>query len=170
MKTTFRSASAPAAGLAVWPFLVLFIAACSTTAPAPTPESQPVAEMQPAPEAKQAHLTEAPAEEPSAEPTPFVHTVKWPGETLSLVAKWYTGDYANWRRVAKANPALNPHRIFVGNRIVIPEDILKTRTPMPRKLVAGKRPTSKKTPKRPTPQKVPSDAPTPLPLFGPKGG
>jgi hypothetical protein len=156
--------------MAIWPFLALFIAACSTPTPSPTTESPPVADMQAAPVTKETPLTEAPIDEPAPEPTPFVHTVRWPGETLSLVAKWYTGNYANWRRVAKANPTLNPHRIFVGNRIVIPEAILKTRTPMPRKLVAGTRPAPKKTPERSTSQKAPSDTSTPLPLFGPKGG
>ena len=40
----------------------------------------------------------------------FEHRVKWSGETLSLIAKWYTGSYGNWKAIAQANSGLNPNR------------------------------------------------------------
>ena len=66
----------------------------------------------------------------------FVHQVRWRGETLSLIAKWYTGHYGNWRALAKANPDLNPNHIVLGNRIHIPPEMMKTEKRLPRKVVA----------------------------------
>jgi hypothetical protein len=61
----------------------------------------------------------------------FVHTVSLSGETLSLIAKWYTGSLNNWHQLAAANPQIDPNRIFIGNEIVIPEELLTTREPLP---------------------------------------
>jgi hypothetical protein len=78
-------------------------------------------------------------EETSIEPqriSYFEHRVKWPGETLSLIAGWYTGNYGNWKAVAQANPDLNPNRIAVGDIINIPQQMMKTKKPLPRKVVS----------------------------------
>ena len=69
-------------------------------------------------------------------PDYFKHKVRWPGETMSLIAKWYTGRYGNWKALAKENPGLNPNRIVVGNVINIPTKMLKSKEPLPRKVVA----------------------------------
>jgi hypothetical protein len=77
-------------------------------------------------------------EETSVEPERincFEHRVKWTGETLSLIAKWYTGSYGNWKAIAEANPGLDPNRIAVGNTINIPPEMMKTKKPLPRKVV-----------------------------------
>ena len=66
----------------------------------------------------------------------YRHTVRWPGESMSLVARWYTGASKNWRKLAKANPRINPNRIKKGNVIVIPTKMLKTREPLPQKIAA----------------------------------
>ena len=66
----------------------------------------------------------------------FEHRVKWPGESLSLIAGWYTGRYGNWKAIARANPGLNPNRIAVGNIIYIPPELMKTKKPLPRKVVS----------------------------------
>jgi hypothetical protein len=66
----------------------------------------------------------------------YQHTVHWPGETLSLVASWYTGSPGNWRKVAAANAGLNPNRIKGGDIICIPTSLLKTRVPLPQKVAA----------------------------------
>ncbi len=66
----------------------------------------------------------------------FKHTVRWPGESLSLIASWYTGTPRNWRKLAKANPRLNPNRIKGGYVIMIPPALLKTRVPLPQKVAA----------------------------------
>jgi len=66
----------------------------------------------------------------------YRHTVRWPGESMSLIAKWYTGSAKNWRKLAKANPRINPNRIKKGNVIVIPPAQLKTKAPLPQKVAA----------------------------------
>jgi len=156
----------------IWTLLSLFIVGCSTTAPTPTTplESQPITQTQPESEPPAArNVKETPQEKPP-EPKPFIHTVRWPRETLSLVAKWYTGRHTNWKALAKANPELNPHRIFMGSKILIPHAILTTQKPMPRSVAVKKAPTRKETSQPSKTEKgTTADAP-PLPLFGPKGG
>ena len=66
----------------------------------------------------------------------YRHTVRWSGESLSLIARWYTGSSENWRKLAKANPRLNPNRIKKGNVIMIPPALLKTKEPLPQKVAA----------------------------------
>jgi hypothetical protein len=66
----------------------------------------------------------------------LVHKIRWPGETLSVIAMWYTGNFRNWKAVAKANPELNPNRMFCGNELLIPADLLKTRKPLPKEFVS----------------------------------
>jgi hypothetical protein len=66
----------------------------------------------------------------------YKHTVRWPGESLSLIASWYTGTHKNWRKLAKVNSRLNPNRIKGGNVIRIPPSMLKTRVPLPQKVAA----------------------------------
>jgi hypothetical protein len=69
----------------------------------------------------------------------FEHKVQWSGESLSLIAKWYTGHYANWKALAQANPGLNPDRIDIGNIIYIPPEIMNTQKLLPYKMVAKSR-------------------------------
>jgi len=61
----------------------------------------------------------------------YSHKVRWPEETLSHIAKWYTGTVKNWKAIAKANPELDPKKIDTGDTIFIPEDLLISRKPMP---------------------------------------
>ena len=70
------------------------------------------------------------------EPDVYKHTVRWRGESLSLIAKWYTGHYENWKALARANPKLNPNRIMVGNVIYIPPEMMSNKKPLPRKVAA----------------------------------
>lgn len=66
----------------------------------------------------------------------YKHTVRWPGESLSLIAAWYTGASKNWRKLAKFNPRLNPNRIRSGQVILIPTALLKTHVALPEKVAA----------------------------------
>jgi hypothetical protein len=68
-------------------------------------------------------------------PPPFVHRVQWPGESLSIIAKWYTGRLDNWKALSKANPKLNPKRIRIGNEIRIPNSLMVTQDPMPKEFL-----------------------------------
>jgi hypothetical protein len=66
----------------------------------------------------------------------FEHTVRWRGESLSLIAKWYTGQFENWKALARVNPKLNPNRIMVGDAIRIPPEMMINKEPLPRKVAA----------------------------------
>jgi hypothetical protein len=110
----------------------------------------------------------------------YYHKVKYPGESLSIIAKWYTGDVKNWPFLAKVNPELDPNRITVGDKILVPNKLLHTQKPMPRSFVAGsaKRKESKhfqvKTAKTAQKESEPSTTTPPdeqaedFELFGPK--
>jgi len=117
-------------------------------------------------------------------PAYFYHRVKYSGETLAIIAKWYTGDVENWQALTKANPKLDPKRINVGDKIRIPRKLLNTKRPMPRSFVVAS--TKKKQPKpssttpsetkttktakkeEPPPPDSESKEPEVLELFGPK--
>jgi hypothetical protein len=66
----------------------------------------------------------------------YRHTVRWPGESMSLIASWYTGAAKNWQKLAKANPRINPNRIEKGNVIVIPPALLKNKKRLPQREAA----------------------------------
>lgn len=99
--------------------------------------------------------------------TYFTHVVKWPGESLSIIAAWYTGDIQNWKALAEANPDVNPNRIHEGMKLLIPESLMKTKAPMTKDHVDSYYP----KPKRPSAKSPPAstkgkdDEPV---LFGPK--
>ena len=67
----------------------------------------------------------------------FVHTVRWEGESLSIIADWYTGNSNNWKALANSDSKLNPTILLAGNQILIPQELLKTRKPMPDEFVAS---------------------------------
>jgi len=101
--------------------------------PAPTPTPPPPAQVEkPQPKAEEKVETPPP---PPPEPDYIEHVVRWQGETLSLISKWYTGKFSNWRAIVEANPGLNPKRMRRGTIIKIPKELLKTQNPMPRSFV-----------------------------------
>jgi hypothetical protein len=69
-------------------------------------------------------------------PSYYEHKICWQGETLSLVSKWYTGKHNNWKKLVNHNPEVNPNRIKIGQKVYIPNYLLKTRNPLPRKFAA----------------------------------
>lgn len=54
----------------------------------------------------------------------FQHVVRFKGESLSIVASWYTGSLDNWIKLAEANPSMNPNIISVGQKIEIPKELM----------------------------------------------
>jgi hypothetical protein len=89
----------------------------------------------------------------------YDHTVRWKNESLSIVAKWYTGSIDNRHLLAAANPHLSdPDLIRQGDVIHIPIDIMKTKEPLPEDFVKTNQPASspkrseKLTPPRPPPR------------------
>ena len=69
---------------------------------------------------------------PSPIPAPrfYIHRIRWKGETLFIIAKWYTGSGKNWKALSKANPKLNPNLMIINDNIFIPENLIKYRKPM----------------------------------------
>jgi hypothetical protein len=120
----------------------------------------------------------------------YIHTVKLPDESISIIAKWFTGDLMNWEVLAKYNPTINPNRIFLGNKIRIPRDIMTRHTPMTPEFVEASQPQTRRkksespaqatieqteaepapltvqSPPEPVAEPVVEDEPL---LFGPKG-
>ena len=179
----------------LWVIVILFLMSmysCRSARPKPAPASSqsPPATSEPAPTPPKTSppqqpspSTGKPAAPPPKETAPlpsdktlpektyFTHTVKWGGETLFIIAAWYTGDRDNWRALAQAmtreNPNVSIHRIRVGNKIPVPESLMKVRDPMPKDFVDNYYQTSKpeKPPSKPAPAQKEEEEPK---LFGPK--
>jgi len=105
--------------------------------------------------------------EPKRQETHIAHTVKWSGETLSIISLWYTGDPENWKAIAQTNPNLNPNRIYVGNEILIPAALLKTQNSLPKEYVDRFYSKAKKEKPKPLPRAGQTQEEEPM-LFGPK--
>lgn len=69
-------------------------------------------------------------------PAYYSHKICWSGETLSLISKWYTGNYTNWKKIVTHNPEIDPKRIKIGQIIYIPTNMLNTRQALPQKVAA----------------------------------
>lgn len=106
------------------------------------PPVSPAPGQPPAP-AKGAAPATAPLPPPIVHPAPplpeetkyYVHTVKFSGETVSIIAGWYLGDIMKYEALAAANPTINPSRIVVGNKIRIPEHLMIKKEAMPKEFV-----------------------------------
>jgi LysM domain len=92
----------------------------------------------------------------------YVHRVTWTGESLSIVAKWYTGNLENWKALANANPEIKPEFLQVGMKIRIPEVLMVNPDPMTQEFVASHYPKDTKR------SKSPPITSADLPLIGPK--
>jgi hypothetical protein len=105
-------------------------------------------------------------EPPSTTPEPlfYIHRVRWQGETLSIIAKWYTGSLKNWKGLSNVNPTLDLNRIVIGTNILIPEDLLKSHKPMPFSFLSSSVPKKRV---QPVTSKEPSIASATAELFGP---
>jgi LysM repeat protein len=116
----------------------LLLVNCSRTQiesrPIKTDQPSSVFAVQPAPE------RQPPQPETAVEPAPYVHTVSRSGETLIAISNWYTGAADNWKRLVDVNNGINPRRIRVGDKIRIPEALMKTHQPMPADFMALKAP------------------------------
>jgi len=95
------------------------------------------------------------------------HTVEWPGETLPMIAQWYTGNKDNWKKIANANPNILADRLSAGDRILLPPELVTNTKKMPRDFIstfAGKAQPSKKK----APAGQPEDLKEEFQLYGPK--
>ncbi len=66
----------------------------------------------------------------------YMHTVKLPNESISIIAEWFTGNAMNWKELAKCNPTIKPDRIFLGDTIKIPHILMTRWKPIPQEFVA----------------------------------
>ncbi|MCB0332156.1 MAG: LysM peptidoglycan-binding domain-containing protein [Bdellovibrionales bacterium] len=62
----------------------------------------------------------------------FQHKIKYPGETLWLIANWYTGDGKNWKTLQELNTSLRHNRLRIGDTVRIPSSLLKRTSPLPK--------------------------------------
>jgi hypothetical protein len=61
---------------------------------------------------------------------PYRHQVRFKGESIGILAEWYTGDVTNWRRVVAINKNIDPQKIEIGDVILIPRDIIIRKEPL----------------------------------------
>jgi hypothetical protein len=143
-------------------FFIATIAGCSKSIKPDASEDGTPAGVAPAVSDPAVPASVVPAPPPTSY---YTYTVKWSGESVSIIAAWYTGDLQNWKILAQANPALNPNLIFPGIKVLIPENIMKTHDPMPKEFVDSFYPKAKvKAPPKPGEQRK-DEEPS---LFGPK--
>lgn len=75
---------------------------------------------------------------PQVAPVPvgyLEHTVKYPGESLAMIAAWYTGKATNWNAIARENPGIKPDKIRKGQVIRIPRSLVIKDEPLPPRAV-----------------------------------
>lgn len=125
--TTSTSNSASAAGSATAPDPPAGTAEAiaPATAPRNTEPILPGAQPTPAPPPVRevpgtTILPPAPSPDPVRPPQwPKTHVIR-PGETLQKIAKQHYGGFSKWRRIADANPGVDPTRIRPGMKLTIP--------------------------------------------------
>lgn len=155
----------------LFPAIMLLPLACSLIRPAPEVAEAPLAVQFSDAELRRIILPQhlPPARLLPSPPEPqskyFVHTIRHAGETLIAIARWYTGNGENWKKLAQVNQGLVPQRINIGDAIRIPEEMLITRKPLP-KIARSARRTDKKPAPAPSPPANPVEEPQ---LFGPVG-
>jgi hypothetical protein len=60
----------------------------------------------------------------------LTHTVTFPGESLSVVAVWYTGAASNLYLISRANGIAPEQYLKLGEQVVIPAKIAKNKKPL----------------------------------------
>lgn len=63
------------------------------------------------------------------------HTIRFTGETLALIAQWYTGSSTNWQSILENNPGVVPTALREGQVIRIPIDLAVKTDPLPESFV-----------------------------------
>lgn len=99
------------------------------------PQEAPSAPSEPGSVRQEPGPTPSIKAEPEHKKAFYVHIVKWGGETISIIAAWYTGDHQNWKAIAQANPQIDLKLIHEGDKILIPERLLRTREPLPKEFI-----------------------------------
>lgn len=98
----------------------------------------------------------------------YIHTVKWSGESVSIIAGWYLGDIHKWEILRDCNPDRDPKVVRIGDRIRIPESLMTTKSPMTKAHVDKFYPKAERHERhktRPSHSEQKDEVPT---LYGPK--
>ncbi|MCB0353365.1 MAG: ankyrin repeat domain-containing protein [Bdellovibrionales bacterium] len=75
--------------------------------------------------------SQPPSANDAPRPETFVsHTIQYPGETLGLIARWYTGNSSNWEEIEAANPFIQVKNLQLGETIRIPDRLITRRDPL----------------------------------------
>lgn len=75
------------------------------------------------------------SEAPAAAENDIQHIVQFQGETLRLIADWYTGTPDNMQKLARINDLENPNALAMGQTIRIPRYLVTNGTPLTKKRV-----------------------------------
>ena len=103
----------------------------------------------------------------------YLHEVRWPEESLPVIARWYTGNEDNARILAKVTPNLRTSDLRKGDIVFIPHELFRRSDPMTRSYARryGKisAPVKRAAPKAAPPEDgdFPEDGTPPLP-YGPR--
>ncbi len=62
----------------------------------------------------------------------YLHEVRWPEESLAVIARWYTGSEDNARILAKVTPNLRTSDLRKGDVVFIPQELSRRTDPMTR--------------------------------------
>ena len=63
----------------------------------------------------------------------YLHAVRWPEESLEVIARWYTGNSRNARILERVTPNLRAHDLRSGDTVFIPLEVSRRSDPMPRR-------------------------------------
>jgi hypothetical protein len=64
----------------------------------------------------------------------LTHKVRFEGESLSAISKWYTGSAKNWSLLERAEPNASPGKLNLGEEVLIPQQLV-IRSEIPKKTV-----------------------------------
>jgi len=62
----------------------------------------------------------------------YLHEVRWSEETLSVIARWYTGKESNARILARVTPNLRKQDLRKGDVVFIPQELTQRTDPLTR--------------------------------------
>lgn len=62
----------------------------------------------------------------------YLHEVRWPEETLGVIARWYTGHSRHARTLERITPNLRANDLRPGDTVFIPLELARRSDPLPR--------------------------------------
>jgi hypothetical protein len=128
----------------------------------------------PSPDSQAPPRTAAPSQATYLGVPCYLHKVRWPEESLSAIARWYTGSTRNANILAQMTPNLKGDDLRPGDVIFIPQELSRRTEPMSRsyarrygKASPPKTPPRTKTAEPDTNDLPVDDTPPPAP-YGPR--